>query len=197
MKWEKAQAWELRWWDNCANTFGEEMKQLLYAGKMGLLFTPDAKTPWRIDMEGKSVLDIGGGPASLLLKYVNVKGKVIDSLEFPKWVLERYQLAGVEFERIKAEDMNTKEKFDECLIYNVLQHTEDPGLIIKNVKRVSKIIRLFEWIDTPANIGHPHSLTEQKLNSWLGGEGRVEELKNQSQCSGRAYYGVFKGERYD
>ena len=62
-KWKAAQSWEKGWWNNCSNTFGEEMKQLLYAQKMGLVQAPDANTPFRFDLKGISVLDVGGGPA--------------------------------------------------------------------------------------------------------------------------------------
>lgn len=190
--WPKAQSWELKWWNNCVNTLGEEIKQLLYAEKMGLNFTPDANTPHRIDMGGKSILDIGGGPASLLLKCTNVRGKVIDPLKFPKWVLARYKFAGIDFDRLKAEDMQ-EEGWDEAWIYNVLQHVENVERVIENIVKSSKLIRLFEWIDTPTNIGHIHRLTDKLLDSLLEGNGKIENLTGQNQCFGRAYYGIFIG----
>jgi len=192
-KWQVAQAWEKDWWNNCINTYYEEMKQLVYAERMGLICTPDAKTRYRFDMEGKSVLDIGAGATSLLLKCVNVQGKIIDPLKFPDWVMQRYAAAGIVFERKKAEDMNIEEKFDECWIYNCLQHVEDPEKIIMNVRKSAKIIRIFEWIDTQPNEGHPRTLTEEKLNASFGGEGKVEMFTGQNGCKGRAYYGVFIG----
>ena len=175
-KWQDAQVWELRWWNNCTNTFGEELKQLFYADKMGLIATPDDKTPFRFTMQGKRILDIGGGPSSLLLKCVNVQGMVIDPLELPQWVIETY---------------------DESWIYNILQHSENPEKIIQNAKRISKLIRIFEWIDTKANIGHPCSLTKDKLNHWLGGQGQIEQINGISNCYGKAYYGIFKGDKFE
>lgn len=191
--WTEAQKWEKKWWNSCTNTYFEEMKQLLYADRMGLIKAPDAKTPYRFDMQGKSVLDIGGGPISLLLKCVNVRGKVIDSLEFPQWVIERYKCAGIEFERIKAEDLDTREKFDECLCYNVLPHADKPAMIIERMRKIGKIIRLFEWIDTAPSEGHPHSLNKKQLNGWLGGEGKIEMFTGQSGGRGKGYYGIFLG----
>jgi len=193
--WKDAQGWEQKWWNNCSNTFGEEFKQLLYASRMGLIFTPNNSTPFRIDMQGKSVLDIGGGPISLLLKCVNVRGKVIDSLEFPQWVIERYKSAGIEFERIKAESMS-ETGWDEAWIYNVLQHVESPEKVITNTRQAAKIIRISEWIGTSVNIGHPQILTEEKLNNSLRGEGKVEMFTGQNGCKGKGYYGVFKGKKY-
>ena len=191
-EWSAAQVWELRWWNKCANTYSEEMKQLLFADRMGLVRVPDEKTPYRFDMEEKSVLDIGGGPVSLLLKCVRVRGTVIDPLEFPNWVMERYKSAGISFERMKAEDMNIEERFDECWIYNCLQHVEDPCKIIEKARKIAKLIRIFEWLGTLNNVeGHPSSLYEECLNQWLRGEGKVEQFSGKDGCIGKGYYGVF------
>lgn len=192
-KWEVAQAWEKNWWGDCANTYFEEQKQLLYADRMGLVRVPDAKTPYRFDLKGKSVLDIGGGPCSLLLKCVNVEGTVADPLDFPDWVAQRYDEARIEYWKIKGEDWDiTYSSWDECWIYNLLQHVDDPKRVIKVARKVGKLIRIFEWINTHAlNEGHPHILREKELNEWLGGEGKVEKLTGQNGCRGMAYYGIF------
>ena len=164
MTWEKAQEWETAWWSNCSNTLGEETKQLLYAKKMGLQFFHDGKSPFNIDMKGKCVLDIGGGPASLLLKCQNLgKVKVIDPMPMPNWVLGRYNLAGIEFEQKKAEDL-ADHGWDEVLLYNVLQHVENPELVLKNAVAAGKLIRIFEWLDTSPSEGHPNTITESMLN---------------------------------
>jgi len=188
--WQVAQEWEQKWWANCVNTYGEEQKQLLYASRMGLRAFHDGKSPYNFDLDGVSVLDIGGGPCSLLLKCTNVIGKVVDPLKFPAWVLMRYQIAGIEFERAQGEYIGDAE-WDEAWLYNVLQHTESPALVIRNARRAAGLIRLFEWIDTPTNGGHPHSLTEIQLNEWLGGQGRVERFTGQHACTGTGYYGIF------
>ena len=182
--------WEQDWWGTCQNTYGEETKQLLYARKMGLEFFHNGKSPYNIDMKGASVLDVGGGPVSLLLKCTNCKGKVVDPLPCPGWVYMRYMDAGIAFEVQVAEEM-LELGWDEVWIYNVLQHVKDPQKVIENAKGAGNLIRIFEWIDTPTNEGHPHSLSEAKLNEWLGGEGKVEQLNGQNECFGKAYYGIF------
>jgi len=214
--WEEAQKWEKKWHDNCVNSLNEELKQLVYARKMGLVFTPTHKTPYNLDLRGKSVLDIGGGAYSLLLKAVNFKKHldggnlgacVIDPLDHPEWVKMRYQSAGIFFKRMAGEDINTvarlayeerpyadDEKFDEIWIYNCLQHVRDPQKIIANALAVSKLIRIFEWVDIPTSPGHLHVLKEEKLNEWLGGEGKVEVL-NEYGCNGKSYYGIFPTEK--
>lgn len=194
MSWDKDTKWEAEWWGGCNNTFGEEMKQLLYSDRMGLKTFHDGKSPYNFIVSGK-ILDIGGGPCSLLLKCPDVKGKVVDPCDYPVWIGDRYKMAGIEYEKIKGE--NIKEiGYDEVWIYNVLQHTENPEKVIKNALEAGKIVRLFEWIDTGTSDGHPHELTEKKLNEWLNGKGKVEELQGQNTCYGKCYYGIFKGKNY-
>lgn len=208
--WEVAQEWEFGWHGDFINSFHEEEKQLLYAEKMGLVRSPDNKTPYRFDLKGKSILDIGGGAYSLLLKCVNFERMyegssemgtaVIDPLmdKYPQWVKDRYKESGIFCKAMTGEDMNneSEQHFDEVWIYNVLEHTYDPKKIIENALEISKVVRIFEWLDTPPNIGHPQTLTEKDLNNWLGGEGKVEVL-NRNGVVGKCFYGVFKGSKYE
>jgi 2-polyprenyl-3-methyl-5-hydroxy-6-metoxy-1,4-benzoquinol methylase len=191
MSWQGDNKWESNWWGNCVNTYWEETKQRVYAKKMGLnAFIADGKYPV-YDLKGIKVLDIGGGPVSILLKCQNRYAVVSDPCPYPKWVSERYLTASINYRIEKGEEIEIPATpFDEVWIYNVLQHTDDPGQIIQNARKAGKLIRIFEWIDTPVSEGHPHSLTEAKLNEWLHGEGKVEEI-NESGCVGKCYYGVF------
>lgn len=189
-KWDKAQIWESGWWGDCTNTFGEESKQLLYANRMGLQFYHDGRSPHNIDMVDASVLDIGGGPVSLLLKCSNVTGMVADPLDMPDWCKLRYQCAGIHVEQIAGEKLK-ETGWDEVWIYNVLQHVKDPLAVIKNAQAAGKVIRIFEWLDTAVNIGHPHSFTAAQLDGWLNGHGKVEVLKGEAGCYGKCYYGIF------
>lgn len=213
MSWDKDQEFEREWWGDCANTFSEETKQLTYGYKMGLqCYANNGKWPC-YNLDRKSILDIGGGPTSLLLKCEN-RGRtvVVDPCQYPNWTYHRYQELGIEFLTNKGEDPITtyclcseeldqnqhplckaheKITFDEAWIYNVLQHTEDPEAIIQNAQKYSRLIRIFEWIDIPAHEGHPQELKEELLNEWLGGKGTTEHL-NENGCYGRAYYGVFE-----
>ena len=197
--WKDAQDWESQWHGNCVNSLNEELKQLIYADRMGLVRSPDNKTPYRFDLKGKSVLDIGSGPYSLLLKCEN-KGfcTAVDPLmnRFPDWVRDRYKYAEITPISAKGEDLNKIDfDFDICLIYNVLQHTEDPQKVIENALSKCSELRIFEWLETPINIGHLHTLTEDKLDEWLGGKGKVEVLDSPS-LKGKAYYGIFKARTF-
>jgi len=194
-KWSEAQKWEQDWHGLSLNTFGEEEKQLLYADRMGLQTFHNGKSPYNFDLGGVSVVDVGGGPASLLLKCTNYEyGVVIDPMHMPRWVLARYEQApDLCYWKMCGEELFSlhDDYWTEAWIYNCLQHTENPQLVIAGAQRVADIVRVFEWIDVPTSVGHIHTLTENKLNEWLGGEGKVEQFTGQAGCKGRGYYGVF------
>jgi hypothetical protein len=180
------------WGPACANTFGEELKQLKYMELMGFQRTPTWRTQYSFDMGGRSVIDIGGGPCSVLLKCENL-GKnsyVVDPGEWPFWVRARYELAGIQlFCELGESFMQTAslDGFDLALIYNCLQHSEEPERVIDNARAVAKTLCMFEWIDIPPHPGHPHELKADLLNKWAGREGRIVELNGVNECTGRAW----------
>jgi hypothetical protein len=183
--WEDAQSLEAGFWGTCANTYGEETKQLLYAEKMGLR----KFTSYSIDGGGRSYLDVGGGPASLLLKFVNVGRRVVvDPCPYPRWVYDRYAAAGVESVVVAGEDVaSASHFFDVALIYNVLQHVRDPEVVVRNARAASRELRMFEWVDIPPHPGHLHCLTQELLEEWAGAAGQVEVFAR-SECYGRAWF---------
>jgi hypothetical protein len=195
MTWNEAQEWEREWHGTCQNTYGEEEKQLVYAEKMGLKTFHNGKSPYNFTITG-NILDVGGGCVSMLLKCPNAKGTIVDPCSFPAWVYERYALAGIKYEKMAAEDMVYENEFDEVLIYNVLQHVIDPERVVHNALRAGKLVRIFEWLEVGISLGHPHNLAEDKLNLWLKGYGRTENI-SRSGCIGLCYYGIFKGNHYE
>jgi len=181
---------ETAWWGDCANTWHEEQKQFVYAKRMGLQANWACAHPPTYDLEGHSVIDIGGGPVSLLLKCVN-KGRAVvaDPGSFPEWVTERYSACGIEYWRTDGEDISGY-TFDEAWLYNCLQHVNDPDIVIARARELAPVIRLFEWIDIQPYAGHPHLLTEENLNHALQATGFTARV-DESGAVGRAYYGVF------
>ena len=63
---------EKKYWGDCTNTFLEEQKHYVQARLMGIV----AKN-WSFDAGGKRILDIGGGPVSMLLKTYNLREGVV------------------------------------------------------------------------------------------------------------------------
>ncbi len=215
---------ERNFWGNCINTFDEEQKHYVYAREMGLAREGYS---FRLPEGVSTVMDIGGGPVSMLLKCTPMKrisGEpyrphvIIDPLweGYPDWVHARYSSVGItgygiggehvfgagELDKL-AELMRSSsdgvifKTFDEAWIYNVLQHTEDPALIVQNALKLCRTLRIFEWIDIPAHEGHPHQLSADNLRFWLGAavtplnDGRVLNLA-ESGCYGRAFTGIFE-----
>lgn len=186
MSWEEHQKWEEDWHkhnNNCANSYNEETKQYKYAEKMGLnqyLRNWYGAKSW--DFGDKTVLDVGAGPYSILLKSKAKRMVALDPADYPNWCMVRYQECNVEFIKQKAEEMEFAEPFDIILCYNVLQHVDSPEEIVKRMKKYGKLIYFFDWIGVGNTPGHPHVLEEKKLNEWFGGVGKAE---------GTAYYGIF------
>lgn len=197
MTWADETQWERSWWGTCVNSYMEEEKQLIYARKMGLNMYHDGKTPYNFSVKGR-ILDIGGGPISILLKCPYAKGTVIDPCDYPAWIAERYKCAGMDYIHGKGEDLpilsSIQPGFDEVWIYNVLQHVENPKTICDNALEYGRIVRIFEWVDNGVSPGHPQNLHEAELNQWLKGIGKVEVL-NTSICKGKCYCGIFVGKK--
>jgi tetratricopeptide (TPR) repeat protein len=193
MPWNKDQEFESDWWGNCVNTFGEEYKQLTYANRMGLAGSPPGGK-WPVyNMRGRSIVDIGGGPVSMLLKTDNVtRATVVDPCTYPVWVSDRYKAAGIDYLVMPGEDFEPETTYDECWIYNCLQHVLDPEKIIRNAKSYAGTIRIFEWIDIAPHLGHPQELKENSFNEWLGGSGKVEWIVEHGSEGANAYYGAFR-----
>lgn len=177
---------EIEYWNNCTNTFDEDQKHYVYAKYMGL-----TQVHYSFDVQYKKILDIGGGPTSMLLKTTNLKkGLVIDPINYPEWTKLRYISHNIEVKVQPGEDCNETD-YDEVWIYNCLQHTDDVNKIINNAKVAAPVLRIFEWINIPPHDGHPIMLTRELLDGLIGQQGSVVQL-SESGCYGLAYYGVFK-----
>lgn len=177
---------ERRYWGNCCNTFDEDQKHYVYASLMGLTLQH-----YSVILDNISVMDIGGGPSSMLLKCEGLThGLVVDPIQYPAWTEARYNSMNIDVMVDIGENVNIS-GFDEVWIYNCMQHAVDPEKIIHNARRAAPVLRIFEWIDIPAHDGHPHELTEESLNKWIGGKGTTTSLA-QHGCYGKAYFGVFE-----
>ena len=167
---------ESEYWGNCANTLDEDIKHFLYAKAMGI----PKLNAYQFTIGGRKILDIGGGPSSMLLQVKDHGGsKVVDPIEWPSWTIERYKSHNVEYEQKTGEEIN-ETGWDEVWIYNCLQHVIDPQKIIENAKKAAPILRIFEWLDIPAHEGHPHELKENLLNKWIGQSGYISYVSTGS-----------------
>jgi len=178
---------EVNYWGNCANTFDEEQKHYVYAKFMEVPIVG-----YSFDANKKRILDIGGGPVSMLLKCRNLlQGKVCDPIDYPQWTKDRYKSHNIDVQVVSGEDIDEQD-WDEVWIYNCLQHVDSIEKIINNAKRAAPVMRMFEWINIPPHPGHPHMLTKELLDNYIGlmGSGTVNLAER--GCYGTAYYGVFR-----
>ena len=191
-EWEEATKWESDWHGNCANSYQEESKQLDYANRMGIAVERDLRNNPVINFNHKRVIDIGGGPYSLLLKGINVMGTVVDPGLFPPWVKGRYASAGINFINQKAEDYCSG-YYDIGLLYNCLQHTEEPDKIVRNMRKMCGEIFVHEWLDTPKSSGHIQTITEAQMNKWFDARGTVGSERWNEHIVTQYYCGKFAG----
>ena len=112
--WDDHQDFEASFWGNCVNTFYEETKQLIYAKHMGLDLVRTEAKAYGVNLAGKSVLDIGGGPVSLLLRCINLgRCTVVDPCNYPAWTKMRYECMGIEFLSMAGENAVDLPRVDE------------------------------------------------------------------------------------
>lgn len=194
---EEAQAEELSFWQTPGAELGEQLKQLTYAKYLGLDFQHDGSSPYVIDKAGLNVLDVGGGPVSLLLKTIAKEKVVVDPCNFDKWVTDRYMANNVRYNKSEAESIKYTEVFDEVWLYNVLQHTSDPEKIFDNIYKALKrggTFRFLDWVDTPTNTAHPISLTAEQVVACLQKHYKEPVTKmniNENNAVGTIVYGTF------
>lgn len=167
MTWGDEQGFEADWWGDCANTLGEQFKHPTYARLMGMPFSNDGGK-YVIDRTGKAILDIGGGPCSMLLCTRAAHRTVVDPCPYPQWTQDRYVAAGIEAYRCAAEDFEPDGVYDEVWCYNVLQHVKDPQAVIDVMRRSARLIRMVEWVNIAPHEGHPHELKSELLAQWGG-----------------------------
>lgn len=168
-EWELAGEYERNWWGTCAGQHvdNEASKQREYAQHMEIPLA---------DMMYRTVLDMGGGPMSIMLQCRNVgpDSLVVDPCFYPAWTVERYNKAGIRVSQIKAEQFKTSTFYNEKWMYNVLQHTEDPVTVLLNLMAIpSFTMRIFEWIDIPIYQGHLHVITKEMLEDTLKVQGKI------------------------
>ena len=187
---QKQLEYQTQFWGDCINTYKEEEKHFVYGKLMGLQQSGD-----RFIIPNIRILDIGGGPVSLLLKCEGLsKGRVLDPIDFPDWTKDRYKSRGIDVTVGTGED-HVFEGYDEVWIYNTLGFVDDPKKLVENAFKSANTVRVFEWITLDKDKVR-NQFSEDELNELFAitesDNGRVVDLK-QKGCFGTVYYGVFKG----
>jgi len=181
--WTAAQRAERAYWcptdaDAWVMRRAAEREQLaLYAGLLGI--TPDT-------IAGRSVLDLGCGPAGLTLTYAPnlARAVAVDPLMFAAEDEARYARSGVRRVVEPAETFRAPnaERFDEAWLYNVLQHVMNPERVVETAQAHADTVRLFEWLHVPASVVHPHVLSAPRLDAAFAGWRQVRRVEGTARA---------------
>jgi glycosyltransferase involved in cell wall biosynthesis/SAM-dependent methyltransferase len=159
--WETAQQHERDWWGTEPHLRWQEEieKQQTYARLMGL--------PHDLNMGNKTILDVGCGPVSMLLRATHGGAAGVDPLLMSEETKAKYAHANIALYHGKAEDFEPPQHFDEAWMYNCLQHVDDPDKVMAMLLQSADAVRIFEWIEMPNDSMHPHSLRIDQFERWI------------------------------
>lgn len=179
LRWMTAQSYEKQWWENRAEGLDLEFYQA-YAANL------------RHELEGflcidrdTSILEIGSGAAGILT-FLNSNARyAIDPLEsfystVPRFV--EFRDPHIKYNATKAEELPFDDHmFDLVINDNVLDHCEDPGRVLREMRRVLKdegviylrLVTYHSWGKLVRTIlekfqidkGHPHTFTKKSLET--------------------------------
>lgn len=188
-QWKQCQIYERHSWGNSVTleTSNESYKQVTYAKLLNL----EMKNNF-IDANNKSIIDLGCGPISLLLRTNNFAHAYgVEPLDYGEEVNSNYIKKNIKIikkpiEFITNEDFNIN--FDELWMYNVLEHVISPRECLEKILNIKpKKIRILDWLDIPPHEGHPFLLTENLFVETLklkNDEYKVQHI-NENGCVGK------------
>lgn len=135
------------------------------------------KINYKEDFKDKTIIEVGGGPrGSLLHTEGNFKKAILVEPLIDRWSLEireDYEKIGVEIVAMPYENLKIDYMVDETWFFNVVQHVIDPKEQLEIAKKTSKIIRVFESINSGVDIAHPHLITKETFTDVLGDFGEI------------------------
>lgn len=166
-EWASEQVWEKDWWQTTG--IPQLAEEIVKQDRMArILNIPHS-------LHNTSVIDIGCGPLSMLLRFpcVYSKSAALDPMDYTYINMEKqYSKLGIKRLIKKGEDLTPEDGFwDISLMYNCLQHVQDPVKIIHNCLNVSDKLLIFEWTKTPKCPGHPHEISKELIEHAVGSKG--------------------------
>lgn len=121
-----------------------------------------------LNLDGKSVLDVGGGTTSILMKCKNFNGAVLD----PILAVAKSHYSGIRRLPFRYEDTNEGD-WDEVWAYDFLAHVEDPHRCAGFLKGAGKTIRIMEWINVEKSPQNLTMFSALDLKLLFGQDGKV------------------------
>jgi ubiquinone/menaquinone biosynthesis C-methylase UbiE len=204
-QWKSANVGESEYWQIYTAEVDTLKHQEQYMDAMGIhddyFHAPDNS----LNMSGLNVLDVGGGPSSILLRTNKLRGNqhdgvnhgvVIDPLIITEHQKLRYDYYGIEFIQDQSENIDQyyseRGYFDECFIYNCLQHVVDPIEILDKVTSISKRIRIAEPLNIPTDSMHLHMFTKEYFDNYFSeSKFEVHQVNVERIGSCHHYVGLF------
>ena len=163
-RWNQAQEEELRLSSIDINPRHFEKMYFTIAKLLGIDFDTD--------FVGKSIIEVGSGPlgATLLTEGFS-KAMVVEPLmcQWGQQYVDCYLEKDIKIETNLYEYLQIKVD-DETWNFNVLQHVIDPVKQLEKAKETSKVVRIFEPINYPIELAHPHLLTKELFIDIFGEE---------------------------
>jgi hypothetical protein len=119
------------------------------------------------DLKQKSIAEIGCARISSLFFCNNYsKSYVIEPTHYPE--ADKYY-EGKDIVKIyERAEVCKFPKVDEVWMFNLLQHVQNPDLLIEKCKQNSKVIRFFEPIDYEINEQHPFKFSFDDFKNYFG-----------------------------
>jgi hypothetical protein len=154
------------------------------------------KINYEQDFKDKVIVEVGAGPrGSILHTKGNFKrGVVVEPLmdRWPADIRNDYEKIGVEIIVGAYEDLEIDEQVDETWFFNVVQHVIDPQKQLEIAKKTSKVIRVFESINSAVDTAHPHLITKETFTEVLGDFGEIFKGGTEAGFhSADCYYGTW------
>ena len=186
--WEKAQEYELTGWEDDRWIVREHgiLNTKYLSGFINLEWEQDNI----VGFEGKTILEVGGGPHGLMLyckdlkKGYNIEPLALQDPEREQRVIRQYADNNITVirqpaELVDLEFLGLEEKLDEVWTLGVLQHVLDPYIIIRNMAKIAKRVRIVDWGYLPPHEGHPWMLTTEMFGNTLSPLGKEVLLQRQ------------------
>jgi hypothetical protein len=143
------------------------------------------------DLNNKSIIEIGPARIAALLYCNNFSNSyIVEPTTYENSEI-LYQDKQINFIRETYEDCDSP-KVDEIWLFNVLQHIIDPDKFIEKAKKNCNIIKFFEPINTPIEVHHPHSFTENDYKNYFGDSVKLYKGGTEIYHTADCVYGIYK-----
>lgn len=145
------------------------------------------------DLQGRSIIEIGPANFPALRYCNNIGASYIIEPTVTQHLKDCVEGRKISIIGLPAEEVNFP-MVDEIWLFNILQHTINPDLIIEKCKKSAKAIRFFEPIEAGIDECHLHEFTLGYFRSHFGDwvyhypAQRKNENFHQNQCAYGVYY---------